>query len=68
MYFLNSKRIEILLFLFLVLYPWYMVISGIDMTDTGYWLTYYKNFFDTPSSIIRAFPTWLSLVIGLLNI
>ena len=60
----NNKNIQNLLLVFLLLYPWYFVISGIDMTDAGYWLTYYKNFFDNPESVIRGFPVWLTLVIG----
>ncbi|TPH17052.1 glycosyltransferase family 39 protein [Litorilituus lipolyticus] len=60
----NAKTIETFLFGFIVFYPWYFVGNGVDLTDTGFWLTYYKNFFDTPESAINAFPVWFSLIIG----
>ncbi len=64
MHFSRNNLIHFSLYLFLILYPWYMVISGIDMTDTGFWLTYYKNFWNDPASMIKIFPTWLSVVIA----
>jgi len=61
---IKNKKINILLVSFIILYPWYLAISGIDMTDTGYWLVNYQHFFSSPTYVERAFPSWLSLFFG----
>lgn len=57
----QHKIVNIALVSFLLLYPLYSVIFGINMTDTGYWLSNYKEFFD---DTVRGYAVWLSLFFG----
>ncbi|MFA7084225.1 MAG: hypothetical protein WC141_06810 [Arcobacteraceae bacterium] len=64
MIFSFNNKTTVFLLSFLTLYPWYISIFGIDLTDPGYWLVHYKTFFAYPELAQRGFTTWLSLFFG----
>lgn len=58
------KKINILLILGIILYPLIWVPFGIDLTDSGYVMFYYKQIFSNPEAISSDSARILSSIMG----
>jgi hypothetical protein len=47
-----------------IIYPLLFICNGLDVTDTGFWLTSYNSFFSDPESVELLMSSWLTLFIG----
>ncbi len=62
---MENKKTDILLLSLILIYPWFFIaLQGIDMSDTGYWLVAYQNFFNNPAASVPLFSSWLTLLFG----
>lgn len=60
----SLKRINYILILLIIIYPLLWVPFGIDITDTGYVMFYYKNIFNHPEVISNSSSIILSSILG----
>ena len=62
---IKNKNVNILLFSFIVLYPWlFHVFQGLYVPELGYWLVSYENFFSNPEVSQTTFSCWLTTFLG----
>ena len=62
---IGNKKINFLLLSLIVIFPWlFIALQGIDMSDTGYWLVGYQNFFTNVDVSKSIFSCWLTLLLG----
>lgn len=62
---IGNKKINFLLLSLIVIFPWlFIALQGIDMSDSGYWLVGYQNFFSNVDVSKSIFSCWLTLLLG----
>lgn len=61
----NDRKMEILLLVFIFFFPWlFLVFQGLYISELGFWLVFYENFFTNPEISQTGFASWLTIFIG----
>jgi len=58
------KQVNLFLILAIIIYPLLWIYQGIDLTDSGYVMFYYKRIFSNPEVISNMSPIVLTSVLG----